>query len=87
MYYLLSVVMNSDQNQLEEEKMNLAYSSMSQFITEGRQDRSLRRNWRQELKQRPWRGTVYWIDLPGLTNLVYFIYYLRQLTLGQDHLQ
>ena len=55
-YYLLSVVMNSDQNQLEEEKMNLAYSSMSQFITEGRQDRSLRRKLEAETEAETLEG-------------------------------
>jgi hypothetical protein len=48
--------MNSDQNQLEEEKMNLAYSSMSQFITEGRQDRSLRRKLEAETEAETLEG-------------------------------
>jgi hypothetical protein len=50
----------------------LAYSSTSQFIIEGSQDRNSSRagTWRQELMQRPWRSTANWLPFHGLLNLL-----------------
>jgi hypothetical protein len=46
--------------QVGEERVYLANTSTALFI-EGSQDRSSNRTgfWRQELMQRPWRGTAY----------------------------
>jgi hypothetical protein len=54
-----------------EERVYLAYTSISLFITEGSQDRDSNRpvTWRQELMQRPWRGTPYWLAPHGLLSL------------------
>ena len=50
-----AVMKHHDQKQLREERIYLAYSSTSLFITEGSQDRNSHRSgtWRQELMQRP----------------------------------
>jgi hypothetical protein len=49
--------------QVGEERVFSAYTSTLLFITKGSQDRNSHRaeTWRQELTQRPWRGTAYWI--------------------------
>jgi hypothetical protein len=55
-----------------EERVYLAYTSISLFIIKERQDRNSNRagNWRQELMQRPWRGAGYWLALHGLFSLL-----------------
>lgn len=65
----IAVIKHRDQKQLEEEKFYLAYNSSSQSIIEsGTQAGALR----QELLQRPWRHTAYWLAphcLFSLTSL------------------
>jgi hypothetical protein len=58
--------------QVGEERVYSAYTSTLLFITKGSQDRNSHRagNWRQELKQRPWRGDAYWLALHGLLSLL-----------------
>lgn len=53
-------------------KVYLAYTSSSEFITGGSQDRhsSRVRIWRQELIQRPWRDVSYWLGSHGLLSLL-----------------
>lgn len=47
--------------QVEEERVYLAFTSTLLFITEGSQERNLRRaeGWREELMQRPWISAAY----------------------------
>jgi hypothetical protein len=58
--------------QVGEEKVYLAYTSISLFITEGSQDRNSSRAgiWRQELIQRPGRVATCWLALHGLLSLL-----------------
>jgi hypothetical protein len=59
-------------NQVWEERVYLAHTSMLLFIIKGSQDRDSSRagTWRQELMQRPWRGAAYWLASPGLLTLL-----------------
>lgn len=41
---------------------------MSQSINE----RSLEKNWRQKLKQRPWRKAAHWLAPPWITQCAFF---------------
>jgi hypothetical protein len=45
------------------ERVYLAYTSTTQFITERSQDRNSSRpgTWRRELMQKPWKGAAYWL--------------------------
>jgi hypothetical protein len=47
--------------QVEEKRVYSAYIFTLLFITKGSQDRNSHRagTWRQELRQRPWKGAVY----------------------------
>jgi hypothetical protein len=58
--------------QVGEERVYLAYTSTLLFITKGSQDRNSHRagTWRQELMQRSWRGTAYWIASSSLLSLL-----------------
>jgi hypothetical protein len=58
--------------QVEEERVYSAYTSILLFIIKGSQDRNSHRagTWRQELMQRPWRDTAYWLASPGLLSLL-----------------
>jgi hypothetical protein len=49
--------------QVGEERVYLAYTSMSLFIIEGSQDRNsnMAGTWSQELMHRSWRDAVYWL--------------------------
>ena len=42
------------------------------FSREGSQDRDSNKvaSWRQDLMQRPWRETVYWVVAPGLLSML-----------------
>jgi hypothetical protein len=55
-------------NQAGEKRVYLAYTSTLLFIIKGSQDKSSNRTgtWRQELMQRQWRGTAYWLAPCGL---------------------
>jgi hypothetical protein len=57
-----------------EERVYLAYASLSLFIIERSQDRHSNRaeTWRQELMQRPWRSAALWLALYGLLSLLYY---------------
>jgi hypothetical protein len=57
--------------QLGEERVYLGPASPSQVITGGSQDRNSGRagTWRQELMQRPWRGSACWLASHGLLSL------------------
>jgi hypothetical protein len=56
--------------QVGEERVNLAYTFKSLFITKGDQDRNSRAGtWRQELMRRPWREATYWIAFHGSISL------------------
>jgi hypothetical protein len=59
-------------NQVGMERVYLAYISIMLFIFEGSQDRNSNRvgTWRQELMQRLWRGTSYWLAPHGLLSLL-----------------
>jgi hypothetical protein len=61
-----------DQQQLGKEGANLAYTSTSQSIIEGSQDRNSNweGTWRQELMQTPWRDAVYWLAPHDLLSLL-----------------
>ena len=50
----------------------LAYACVSLFILKGSQDRNSNRGgpWLEELMQKPWRNTVYWLAHFGLFNLL-----------------
>ena len=52
----VSIAAMKHHDQVGEEQVYLAYTSISLFNTEGRQDRDSNRagTWRQELMQRPW---------------------------------
>jgi hypothetical protein len=54
------------QELLGEERVYFAHSSTSQFIIKS----SKGRIWRQELMQRPWRDTAYWLAPHGLLSLL-----------------
>jgi hypothetical protein len=56
-----------DQKSVGKERVYLAYTSRSQSITGGSQDRNSSRagTWRQELMQRPWRSAAYWLAQPA----------------------
>jgi len=56
--------------QAEEERVNLACTSVSLFIIEGGQDRNSSRIGTWELIQRPWRDAAYWLAPQGLLNLL-----------------
>jgi hypothetical protein len=51
-----------------ERKVYFTFTSTSQFIIKGSQDRNLNMSgtWRQELLQRPWRGAAYCLVPLGL---------------------
>ena len=51
-----------------------AYTSTVLFITKGSQYRNSHRvrTWRQELVQRPCRGSDYWVVSPGLLSFFFF---------------
>jgi hypothetical protein len=53
--------------QVGEGRVFSAYTSTLLFITKGSQDWNSHRavTWRQELMQRPWRGTPYWLAQPA----------------------
>jgi hypothetical protein len=53
-------------------KVYLAYTSTSQLIMEGSQDRNTKsiEIWRQELMQRPLGNAAYWLVPYGLLNLI-----------------
>ena len=53
-------------------KVYLTYTSTSQLIMEGSQDRNSNsiEIWRQELMQRPLRNAAYWLAPYGLLNLI-----------------
>jgi hypothetical protein len=60
--------------QVGEERVYSAYTSKLLFITKRSQDRNSHRvgTWRQELMQRPWRGTAFWLASPGLLSLLFY---------------
>ena len=55
-----------------EESVYSVYISTLLFIIKGSQDWNSRwaGTWRQELTQRPWRGTAYWLASPGVLSLL-----------------
>ena len=61
-----------DQKAGWKERIYLAYTSVSQFIIEGSQGRNSNRagTWRQELIQRPWMRTAWWLAPYGLLSLL-----------------
>jgi hypothetical protein len=61
-----------DQRQVGEENVYLASTSTTLFIIAGSQDRNSNwaGTWRQELRQRPWKGAAYWLALHGLLSLL-----------------
>jgi len=61
-----------DQKQVGEVRIYLTYTFASWSITEGTQDRNTTRagTWRQELKQMPWSGAVFWLAPHVLFNLL-----------------
>jgi hypothetical protein len=56
----------------EEEKVYLSYTSRSQSIIGGGQDRNSNKTgaWRQELMQRPWNNAVYCLVPHGMLSLL-----------------
>jgi hypothetical protein len=54
-----------------EERVYSAYIATLIFLTKGNQDRDSQKTgtWRQELMQRPWRSSAYWIASLGLFSL------------------
>jgi hypothetical protein len=66
----IAVMKHHDQKQPGEERVCLAYSPISLFTTEGRQDRNSNRaeTWRQRLMQKPWQRAAYWFALLGLLS-------------------
>jgi hypothetical protein len=58
--------------QVVEERVYSAYTSMLLFIIEGSQDRNSHREGtrRQDLMQRSWKGTAYWLVFPGLLSVL-----------------
>lgn len=63
---------HQDQKHLGVEKMYSApYTSVSLFVIGGNQDRNSSRlkPWRQELTQRAWRNTPYWLEPHGSLSL------------------
>jgi hypothetical protein len=58
--------------QVGEERVYSAYTSILLFITKGSQGWNLSRpgTWRQELMQRPWRDTAYWLSHHSLLSLL-----------------
>jgi hypothetical protein len=61
-----------DQKAGWKERIYLAYTSVSEFIIEGNQGRNSNRagTWRQELIQRPWMRTAWWLAPYGLLSLL-----------------
>jgi hypothetical protein len=60
--------------QVVEKRVYSAYTFTLLFFTKGSQDWNSHRVgiWRQELMQRPWRSSAYWISSPGLLSLLYY---------------
>jgi len=58
--------------QIRQERVYSAYTSTLLFNTKGSKDRSSHwaGAWGQELMQRTWRGTAYWLASPGLLSLL-----------------
>jgi hypothetical protein len=58
----------------EEERVYSPYTSMVLLITKESQDRNSHRagTCKQELMQRSWRATAYWIASPGLLSLPFY---------------
>ena len=54
-----------------EERVYLAYASLSLFIKKGSQDRNTNRagTWREKMMQRLWRGATYWLAHHSLLSL------------------
>ena len=68
----VAVMKHHGQQHLGEERVNLAYTFTSVFITEGSQDRNSNKagTWRQELMQMPWRDAAYCLAPCGLLSLL-----------------
>jgi hypothetical protein len=58
--------------QIKEERVSLAYTFVSLFITKRSQDSNSNSagTWGQEVIQRPWRGAAYWLAPHGLLSLL-----------------
>jgi hypothetical protein len=52
--------------QVGEERVYSAYTSILLFITNGRQDWYSSGSEKQELMQKPWRDVLYWLAQPAL---------------------
>jgi hypothetical protein len=63
-------------NQFGEERVYCLLFHMT--VSLSRRNSSREGTWRQELKQKPWQNTVYWLVPYGLLNLLSYI--------PQDHL-
>ena len=85
----IAVIKPYDQKQLEDKKFYFAYSSISQFIIKGRQDRhsDKARTWWQELMQRLWRGAACWLAPRGLLSQPAFLYHSEWPAQGWPHPQ
>jgi hypothetical protein len=68
----IAVMKHHDQKQIGEERVYVAYASISLFITKGSQDWSSSRagNWKQELMQRSCRDAAYWLISHGSLSLL-----------------
>ena len=66
------MIKHHEQKQLGEERVYLVSTSRSLFIIRNHQDRNSNRagTWRQELMQRPWRDTAYWLSHHSLLSLL-----------------
>jgi hypothetical protein len=63
---------HNDEKQVVEERVYLAYTSISLFIIQGSQYRNSDKagTWRQKLVQRLWSDAAYWRVLHGLFSLL-----------------